>query len=649
MKRLQWYLFRLEVMTPLEVLFRALQLLRTTVLRRREDWSIPDSPALASRSSVAEPFPVAREDSVAPEEIEALSRECEDMLNGTYRMLAIRYSEQPVHWFKDPQTETVSPDRFALDIDYRDPGVVGNVKNVWEKNRHHHLVQLAAAYRLTGDRRYGEEVIRQLLDWLAHNPPFRGVNWTSPLECGLRLISWTWVDRLLRGTMFHTRLTASESGFWTAVFWQQWYLSRFRSHGSSANNHLIGEAAGLYIAASCWPDFRESRAWRRQAWRLLEREIQHQTYACGANREHASAYHRFSLELFLLSVVERIRNEGRVSAAFSHRLAAMIRFMEQTIIPEGPAARYGDSDDAVAIRLSAREAKHGDWVLEIRDLLYRGSVPQRPLTPTAAIVAGTLAPPPLPSISGSANRASIAYEGLGLYILRSQLSRHQPVECAIDAGEIGLRRMAAHGHADTLSVTLTVADLAILVDPGTYAYHGDPEWRVRFRGTAFHNTISVADTDQVRQAGLFLWRGRCRPRVKSWVPAANGGSLCAEHFGYWRAGLRTKHRRFVALSGGRLEIVDRLRSSRQQRFRVHFHFHPDCHVDVEDHRCIVRRGEISVLMELDPQLRWHTSRAGADSGWYSPAFNLRVPATSLSGAGELKGSISIQTLIEVQP
>jgi hypothetical protein len=322
--------------------------------------------------------------------------------------------------------------------------------------------------------------------------------------------------------------------------------------------------------------------------------------------------------------------------------------MEQTIIPEGPAARYGDSDDAVAIRLSAQEARHGDWVLEIRDLLYRGSVSEPAVTPTAAIVAGTMAPTPLPSILGSANRASTAYEGLGLYILRSHLRGGQPVECAIDAGELGLRPMAAHGHADTLSVTLTVADLAILVDPGTYAYHVDPEWRARFRGTAFHNTVSVADTDQVRQVGLFLWRGTCRPRVKSWVPATDGGSLCAEHLGYWRAGLRTKHRRFVTLSGGRLEIADRLRSSRRRFFCVHFHFHPDCHVDVEDHRCTVRRGEISLLMELDPQLRWHTARGGPERGWYSPAFNRRVPATSLTGEGELSGSMNIRTLIEVQ-
>jgi hypothetical protein len=635
-------------MTPLELFFRVVQRLRTTVLRRREDWSVPDSAVHSRQPAVAEPFPVAPGDSVASADIEALSRECEDMLNGTYRMLAIRYSEQPLHWFKDPQTGAVSPDRFALDIDYRDPTVVGNVKNVWEKSRHHHLTQLAAAYRLTGDGRYGEEATRQLLDWLARNPPFRGVNWTSPLECGLRLISWCWVERLLRGTVFHSRITASESGFWTAVFWQQWYLSRFRSHGSSANNHLIGEAAGLYIAASCWPGFPESRAWRRQAWRVLEREIQRQTYACGANREHASAYHRFSLELFLLSAVERMRNGGGVSAPFSRRLAAMIRFMEQTIVPEGPAARYGDSDDAVAIRLSAQNASHGDWVLELRDRLHRGRDAERPLTPTAAIVAGTLAPTLLPSASESANGASIAYEGLGLYILRSRTSGEQSVECAIDAGDIGLGRMAAHGHADTLSVTLTVGELAILVDPGTYVYHVDPEWRARFRGTAFHNTISIAGTDQARQAGLFLWRGTCKPRVESWQPATDGGSLCAEHLGYWRAGLRTRHRRFVALSGDRLEIADGLRTSRRHGFRVHFHFHPDCLVDVEHHQCSVRRGEISLLMELDPQLRWHTTRGGPERGWYSPAFNRRVPATSLTGEGELSGSMNIRTLIEVQ-
>ena len=32
---------------------------------------------------------------------------------------------------------------------------------------------------------------------MTHNPPYRGWNWTSALEAGIRLIQFTWIDALL--------------------------------------------------------------------------------------------------------------------------------------------------------------------------------------------------------------------------------------------------------------------------------------------------------------------------------------------------------------------------------------------------------------------------------------------------------------------
>ena len=79
-----------------------------------------------------------------------------------------------------------------------------------------------------------------------------------------------------------------------------------------------------------------------------------------------------------------------------------------------------------------------------------------------------------------------------------------PMRALFDAGPLGFGPLAAHGHADALSLLLRMGE-DLLVDPGTGSYHGDPEWREALRGTRAHNTIEVDGLDQSEPRGLFLW------------------------------------------------------------------------------------------------------------------------------------------------
>ena len=52
-----------------------------------------------------------------------------------------------------------------------------------------------------------------------------------------------------------------------------------------------------------------------------------------------------------------------------------------------------------------------------------------------------------------------------------------------DYGPLGMAPLYNHGHADALSITLSVNGDLLIVDPGTYAYNGVPEFRRYFKGT----------------------------------------------------------------------------------------------------------------------------------------------------------------------
>ncbi len=165
-------------------------------------------------------------------------------------------------WFLDPVSGIRAPhDMFSFDIEHRDPGRVGSIKQIWELSRHHHLTVLAAAFAITGRAAYAEMAAAHLRDWWQRNPLGRGPHWISGIELGIRMTSWVWTRRLLAGWGGVEDLFDLNPDFHRQLAWHQWYLARFPSRGSSANNHLLAEAAGQLIAATAFPWFRQSAGW----------------------------------------------------------------------------------------------------------------------------------------------------------------------------------------------------------------------------------------------------------------------------------------------------------------------------------------------------------------------------------------------------
>lgn len=50
---------------------------------------------------------------------------------------------------------------------------------------------------------------------------------------------------------------------------------------------------------------------------------------------------------------------------------------------------------------------------------------------------------------------------------------------------------------------------------------------------------------------------------------------------------------------------------------------------------------------LDPRLEWEILRGEEEGGWYSPAFNVKEPADTLSGKIRTAVPLTIKTELEV--
>jgi hypothetical protein len=241
-------------------------------------------------------------------------------------------------------------------------------------------------------------------------------------------------------------------------------------------------------------------------------------------------------------------------------------------------------------------------------------------------------------------------------VLRSRTQDGPEIWCRCDGGPHGFLSIAAHAHADALSLELRHDGVDLLADPGTYCYHGEPVWRQWFRSTPAHNTIEIGGVSQSESGGPFLWNTHARTTtVNADVGELPVQTWSAWHDGYLRLTTPTIHRRSVTLDspGRRLTIVDTIDASTPVGSIMSWHLGPDVLVDLDGAQAVLswqigsrrRRGTLTLPYEL----AWTCHRGEVDPvmGWYSPRFGTRVPATSLVGRGMASSSTRLITELEL--
>jgi hypothetical protein len=591
---------------------------------------------------------------------DALLGAADRLMEGRWEILGVERDDLVApDWFLDPRTGKRAPnDRYAFRIQHRSEAVTGNVKQLWELSRHQHLTLLAAAAFVSGESRYAERVAKHLSSWWVENPFLTGVHWTSGIELGLRLISWTWIRRLLDDWPPVADLFERNDLAVQQLYWHQQYLAGFRSRGSSANNHVIAEAAGRLVAADAFPWFPESAAWRADAARVLQVELNRNTFPSGINRELASDYHGFVAELALTAAIEADAAGAPLDPTTWECIVRMTDDAAALVDCAGRPPRQGDGDDGTVLLVDGPPAS-GSWT----SLLALGARAFGPCAwwPAAAptvfsTVLGALLGPPCQVGSRPAVRPA-AFGDAGIILLRTEADANE-IWCRGDAGPHGFLRTAAHAHADALSLEVRHGGVDILADPGTYCYHGEPDWRAYFRSTAAHNTVEIARQDQSRAGGPFLWTRPAQTRVLRIERTPDGEIVrwCAEHDGYEQLDPPAGHRRSVRLDREHrtLTIVDTVTTRGEYELRLHFHLGPAVAVTLNGSVARLQwRGRDGTahhaVLELPYELDWSVHRDESDpiAGWYAPRFGVKTPTTSLSGAGVCGGSaLELHTRIE---
>ena len=552
----------------------------------------------------------------------------------------------PIDWNHDPVNNVRWPDLPARKIDHRTAG--GDAKWIWELNRLQHLPWLAQAWLYTADERFSQAAFSHLETWIDQSIPGRGIAWRGAFEAGLRAISVAVAVQGLRDSSELTperyRRIVGMLAYSADLCWRE------RSRFSSANNHLIGEMAGLAVVSMLFPEMHSAARWEQRALRTLSDEARKQILPDGAGAEQSVGYQMATVELLHLVASLLVARDGYAPEAITDAIARSSEFLADVVDGNDPDPRNGDSDQEFAIRLGPEPVR------TVREHL--GIVAEAGTGPASVgsdcLTAEWYRTMARPSAAGlhqdlrgemPARAKSFYAPDGGLVVLRSGRRR-----AMVDVGPLGYLSIAAHGHADALAVTISEDGEDIVGDPGTGSYYRHPQWRSAMRGTRAHATVCVDEQDQSVIGGPFLWSRHAQTSVRG--VNLRAGIVDAEHDGYTRLAGRVLHRRWVIAppEDRAILVIDLITGEGVHTARTSWPLHPSVDAVLSGAGHSLSRGGRPVLrmMHAATDQFAFDDKYGDEKhalGWWSDRLESRVPSWWLSAVCHSELPIVFATLL----
>lgn len=579
-----------------------------------------------------------------PEAVEGITAEADRASSGRLSLFGWMQVdvEELTQWLRDPATEHVFPLDFHADVALEE-GSPGNIRVLWEMNRHQHLVALARAAVLTGREQYADAIARHLETWWEQNPYLLGPNWASSLECSLRAISWLWARGLLLAAgMLSPQLNADLCGHLAQA---ASHIARHLSYTYAPNTHLLGEALGLLYLGALLPEVSHAPRWFSVGRRIILREAEHQFLDDGFHFEHSTWYHRFATDIYLHAAVLCAEAGRPLPATTLRRVEQMVNCLGALGGRSGAPVSIGDDDGGRLLPLC--------------------SLPRADCRDTMAIAAaffgrGDLKPPgggAEPAVLWLLGPSALAdYEGMAAAPASSRSTTLPGVGVALMGGPEGARltfrcgaaqsQDAAHDHADALSIQIHTAAGPVVTDTGTFTYTGAREWRDYFRGATAHSLLAADSAAATEPDGLFGWRARARVEHVHFVSSTGFDYAEATCLPAGRGLAIT--RRVLNLKRGEWLVCDTVAGAGRHELVQWFHFPPCAARLDESGRCMAETpGGAALIVPIAEGVSGRIVEGLRDpiQGWISDRFEERSPAPALCYSMTTSLPAALPTLI----
>lgn len=530
------------------------------------------------------------------------------------------------NWFFSDKPDTFWPSCHYSKINYRPGNPYGDVRINWELNR----LQILPSLALLDENRANEI----LTDWLSRNPYLHGPAYLSSMEVALRWISVYRTICLFKKPIDKLLL---QNIIGLAIASGNFIENRLSTH-SSAGNHLIVEAVGLFWIGKALGKASQGPYWSDKARKILWDQVRRQVHPDGSSIEQSFWYLGFVIDALLHYLM--LEEREKIPEDVKDRIEQSLDFVSEVILPDGSFPDFGDRDDGCVSRYHGDPSKkrflnllsigccyfdRHDWLLNVnKDECFCKSVRD---TPGQSIQQSDEK-----QVSFKDKSYVNSYHDAGITALRRGKGRlffrHAP---------LGMPPTYGHGHADALSILFYWDNIPVLIDLGSGQYNANQDIRDYFRSTIAHNTVEICGKSQADMLGPFMWD---KSYTAQMVSSSLSPVLMAEarHDGYLEKYSIQHYRKIVWRDNKHIEIHDEFIGQADLGMRGGFHLDPAClGVKCKENKIIADFGRFDFIISFpgdfdvqvyhgscDPFMGWKSTIYGQWEPIYSVVFNSRI-------------------------
>jgi len=363
--------------------------------------------------------------------------------------------------------------------------------------------------------------------WIKDNLSAASVAW-DPYPTSLRIVNWikwSWANNESPDTFIRS-LAIQISHLFGSL---EYHL---------LGNHLLENAKAL-IFGGCYFVGDDATKWLNKGLEIIDQELSEQVLEDGGHFELSPMYHSIMLELVLdlLALAKSVdspielRSRRLMLSSVAQKMKSWLTVMTH---PDGEIAFFNDASTNIALSPSTLD----NYLTRMEGKVEKFSSP------------------------------------LVTHLSASGYVRMNVKNAVLfaDIAEIGPSYLPGHGHADALSIELSLFSYRLFVNLGTSEY-GDGTRRQFERSTAAHNTLELNG-----ESSSEIWSAfRVGRRAKViGVELESNTSMCkliAKHDGYRHLSGRPIHSRSIFFAQGHLEVADEI-DQNSYIGNVRFHIHP---------------------------------------------------------------------------